>query len=455
MSRSILLIEPDLDVLGTLASGLRSRGLTVALADGLERALEHVRQTPPDAILVASGLPGSESLESLFGEHQIAGLPRFVLVDGEPEPLGADQLSKQDIDGIARRMFALPVKSAEVAVERGDFRGDVQQVGVPDLLQLLCMNRRSGTLSVSTSSGAGEVRLVNGEVVDAVYRRLEGEKALYRLLAEPEGTFAFASGAAAPLRRVQTPTNVLLMEGMRQIDELRRTRERLSVDDDALVAAAELEDEPSDEVTRVWEMLATPHSLNELLDDLPLPDLRVVEIVERLMEGGVVRRVARGAISAELADPEQLAVLAALVKRLTRKGFEGPPRIVIAGSPQRLNTVMHSLGRIADCIAPSGSPPAAPVPHPLGTLRISEGIELDVVGLPSIEAFSPTWGLTLPGSLVAVQLDAPGSRVLREQSSVSAIPLIEAAEVFGDLDEADPVQVAALIRAALEAAAGR
>ena len=41
---------------------------------------------------------------------------------------------------------------------------------------------------VTTSSGAGEVRMGEGEVLDAVYRRLEGEKAPYRLLGEREGT---------------------------------------------------------------------------------------------------------------------------------------------------------------------------------------------------------------------------------------------------------------------------
>ena len=56
------------------------------------------------------------------------------------------------------------------------------------------MNRRTGVLSVTTAIGAGEVRMADGEVLDAVYRRLEGEKALYRLLGEREGTFAFVPG---------------------------------------------------------------------------------------------------------------------------------------------------------------------------------------------------------------------------------------------------------------------
>ena len=42
--RAILLIEPDVDVLGTLASRLRSRGLSVLIADTMDGALERVRQ---------------------------------------------------------------------------------------------------------------------------------------------------------------------------------------------------------------------------------------------------------------------------------------------------------------------------------------------------------------------------------------------------------------------------
>ena len=99
------------------------------------------------------------------------------------------------METIAKRVHALG-NSVPTVAAGGDFRGDLQQVSVADLLQLLGANRRSGTLSLATPSGAGEVRLMDGEVVDAVYRRVDGEKAVVRLLGEAEGSFAFVGGTS-------------------------------------------------------------------------------------------------------------------------------------------------------------------------------------------------------------------------------------------------------------------
>src|SRR5690606_3879452 len=56
MSRKVLLVEPDIDVLGDLASRLRAVGLTVGLADQVQGALERARSLGPDAILLSAEL---------------------------------------------------------------------------------------------------------------------------------------------------------------------------------------------------------------------------------------------------------------------------------------------------------------------------------------------------------------------------------------------------------------
>lgn len=452
MSRSVLLVEPDVDALGALASELRSRGLTVALADAADGAMERARNNKPDAVLLSSALGDLEALIGLFqADRELSELPRFVLVDpdGEAE-LEPQQLPRSDADVIARRMYALPLRSAPVAADRGDFRGDLTQVSAVDLLQLLGMNRRSGSLSITTASGAGEVRLVDGEVVDAVYRRLEAEKALFRLLGETEGSFAFVGGGRTPLKRLQTKTSMLLMDGMRRIDEVKRQRSALGADEDAMLAIAPPPDDAPELDRRIFEVLGVPCTLDELLDDVPFGDLEILESVDRMLQAGIVRRIAKGAERVELADPEQMTVLGALAKRLRHDGFEGAARVLIAAAPRRLATVMHSVRRIHDAIAPAESVPAAPVPYLMATLRLGEGEELEIVGLPTIDAYAPVWSLTLPGSAITVRLDATEVPALVAACSVAGVPMIDAGALLGDVDEADPAQMAALIRMALD-----
>ncbi|HKY35873.1 MAG TPA: DUF4388 domain-containing protein [Polyangiaceae bacterium] len=453
--RAILLVEPDVDVLGTLASRLRSRGLSVVIADSVDSAIERAAGVELMAALVSSSLlTDSDGFERLRSSGTLNEAVLFILVD---KPLGAslapDELPHHDIELIARRLYAIPSRVSVGPEEGGDFRGDLQQVSSVDLLQLLAMNRRSGTLSINTPSGAGEVRIKDGEIVDAVFRRLEREKALFRLLGETEGTFSFVGGSPQFLERIRTPTSSLLMEGLRQLDETQRVRTALALDGSALLAIAPPSPDMPEASTRVLEALTTPRTLSELLDEVTLQDLAVIEALARLLDQGLVRRIASSAIRVELADPERMAVLAALAKRAVRSGYRGAARVVVAAPLARLVTLMHAIARIADAVVPTETVPAAPVPYALATLRLGEA-DLEVMGLPLVEAYAPLWGLVLPGSAALARIELTASDALDTACSVAAVPVLEAGALLREGDEADPEQVATLLRMLLEKALG-
>jgi Domain of unknown function (DUF4388) len=453
--RSILLIEPDVDVLGTLASRLRSRGLSVVIADSIAGAVERASSDDLLAVLVSNTLlSDSDGFERLKNASALSDALFFILVD---KPVGAslapDELPHHDIELIARRLYAIPSRVSVGPEEGGDFRGDLQQVSSVDLLQLLAMNRRSGTLAINTPAGAGEVRIKNGEIVDAVFRRLEREKALYRLLGETDGTFSFVGGTPQFLERIRTSTSTLLMEGLRQLDEAARLRTTLSLDGTALLAIAPPGPEMSEAQGRVLETLTSPRTLAELLDEVTSPDLAVLEALESLLDLGLVRRIASSAVRVELADPERMAVLAALAKRAARSGYRGAARVVIAATMQRLVTLMHAIARIADTAVPTEQVPAAPVPYALATLRLGEA-DLEVVGLPLVEAYAPLWGLVLPGAAALARIELTASEALETACSVAAVPMLEAGALLQEGDEADPEQVATLLRMLLEKALG-
>jgi hypothetical protein len=452
MNRVVLLVEPDVDELGALASKLRAHGLEVAIADGLEGAAERAAAVRVSVMLVSGVIahaPGFE--EELAQRHVLAGLPRFVLVDG----LGQRQdgsIARWDAEAIVKRVFALG-RSVPVAASE-DFRGDLKQVSVPDLLQLLGANRRSGTLSLSTPTGQGEVRLAEGDVVDAVYRRVDGEKALIRLLGESEGSFAFVGGsAAATLRRIERPTSALMMDGMRQLDETRRLLTAMTLGDDALLAAVLARPEHGDTPQRVLDALTTPHTVTELLDEVPALDLDVLLALDGLLATGAVRRFAGGTLRVELADPERLSVLSALARRVARAGFDAAPRLGLAGSQRELAAALSALARITDAVVVSDVP-AAPVPHHLATLRLTDGVVLELVGVPLVEAFSPLWALVLPSCAAVARIGNETSDVLDSACQLLSVPLVEAEPVLEEGGEADPERVAALVRLALERAAG-
>jgi CheY-like chemotaxis protein len=465
MSRRVLLVDADVNALGALASSLRARGLTVYNASEVYEAVEQAFKHRPDVILFTKDVDGEAELaHALRAVPEIAAVPVLRLVrHARIDELGPADVLRADLDEVISRISEASPREPRPSIDQ-EIRGDIEQMPLVDLLQLLSMNRRSGVLGITTTTGAGEVRLADGEVVDAVYKRLEGEKALFRLLTEREGRFAFSSGEAPAVRRITSPTSQLLMEAMHQVDEVKRQRAALSPEgeallfDDAAVAShSRPPDLPGERAALARELtllLENPRAIDEILDECSAPDLIILDVLSSLMAAGKIRRVPIAELTTPFAPPEQLPVLRSLVTRLTRPGFAPPPRIIIAASEKRMVALAASIRRISDTTAPLEPPLATAVPRPLGTLRLGDGVDLALTGLPTEDAFAPVWALALPGAAVVVRLNDAGGPALESHCEAIEVMLIDAESVMGAIDVAVPGQVAALIRSALELVAG-
>src|SRR5262249_19429676 len=152
----------------------------------------------------------------------------------------------------------------------------------------------------------------------------------------------------------------------------------------------------------VGRLLARPRSLDDLLDEHPATDLAILEALGALQSAGRLRRVPLAELTTPFAPPEQLPVLRSLVTRLTRARLAPPPRLAIAAGVRRLPALAHAVRRITDAVAPSQQRPSAPLPRPLGTLRLGDGVDLMLVGLPADDTVAPTWSLALPGAAAVV-----------------------------------------------------
>jgi CheY-like chemotaxis protein len=459
MSRRVLLVDTDVDALGALASALRARGILVANASDAFEAVEQAFQARPDVVLVDKRLDEEQDVTRAFDVvPELSDIPVLRLVRaGHADELAPGEVLRADVDHVVSRIAQASPRVSSVSLDQ-ELRGNLEQMPMVDLIQLLTMNRKSGVLGITTGYGAGEVRLADGEVVDAVYRRLEGEKAFYRMLGEREGRFAFSPGEAATARRLTSPTSQLLMEAMRQVDEVQRRRRELSLATEALVfeegPLPELSPDRSVVARDVAGLLGVPRSLDELLDEHVATDLTLLEVLVALGAAGRLRRVPIVDLTTPFAPPEQLPVLRSLVTRLTRAGFAPPPRLVIAAGARRMAALAHAIRRITDAVAPNEQIPSAPLPRPLGTLRLGDGVELALTGLPADDTFAPTWTLVLPGAAAVVRLADAGGPALEAHCEAVEVMLIDAESVMGSLDTAVPAQVAALVRSALEMAAG-
>jgi hypothetical protein len=95
--------------------------------------------------------------------------------------------------------------------------GDLADIGLPNVMQVLCMERRSRALFLQRLDEKAAVHFDHGEIVHATLGELQGEEAIYRLLTWKDGTFLLISAAAVPAQTIRRDWNQLLLEGMRQI----------------------------------------------------------------------------------------------------------------------------------------------------------------------------------------------------------------------------------------------
>ncbi len=476
MPRKVLLVDPNVNALGALATELRERGITVSNASEVFDAVEQAFRSRPDVVLFAERSDGAGDLRAAFlAVPELAHTPLLHLVRAEhTEDRGPNSIPRADLDQLVARIDTVSPRAERPAALEQEIRGHLEQMPLGDLLQFLAMNRKSGLLGVTTPSGTGEVLLLEGEVIGASYRRLEGEKALFRLFGERDGRFAFTAGDVPPVRRIAVPTGQLLMESMRQVDEARRRRNELAPEGEALrmIEPPTLTSAGRDVLSAALGLLKPASTApggpltGELTDllQIPAPSTRSstrstprprhLRGPRRPRHGQAhpphparrpddALRLAQEAPDPPLLDhaPDALGLRAAAAPRHRRRA--GPlPRARALAPPH------HRRRR------PLGAPPGRSSPRLLGTLRLDEDVSLAIIGLPSEPTFAPTWALALPGAVAVVRLEGAGGPALESHCRDLEVQLFDAERLSRSFDLTVPARVASLVRAALEAASG-
>jgi CheY-like chemotaxis protein len=458
----VLLVDHDVDALAELAQLLRSRGVKVSLANGSQMACERAKAGGFDVVLaardVAEPSDGSLGVIDALSVELPRVPPLIVLVEDGADGHSEARIGRRDLDQMVRRIEALAASTADRPPHPSlaPSSHSLDHVGVADLMIVLATEKRSGTVTVTTSKGSGEVRLVEGEVADAVYVRLEGVKAVTRMLGEREGTATFAPGAPAIMRRINVSTRQLVDEARALASKAAALRaEAGALATGTLIAVEGAIDDRAREVDQhVLVRLRVPATLDELLDELPHSDAAILEATIGLDRRGRVKQLGQQSSRVQLCGADQLHLVRASAARAKAAGFAGAARLVFAATPARLAVLGHTVLSLADAVPPLDPVPSLPVPHGLSTIRLGDGVELDVVALPLVPAYAPLWPLVLAGAAVAVRLDEGAAQPLEEACGSVGVTILDARAVFGTVDESSPVQVASLIRTALEADSG-
>jgi len=251
----ILLVASDDPTRATVVGALKDRGFQITSFNDGEPALQSALASIPGVIILDVAAPHldiAQFVRTLRTHPESALVPVLFLGDQAPVEekiqgfqLGSDDFLSRPVDP---REVELRVAVANKLREKAEsilrpknmvspdfsspgmltaFRGTLDQIGLPSILSLVDMERKTGMLVLVLEPGKEKARIYfyEGNVVRALYDKKDRPKnadLIYELLARTEGKFEFRNMVVDSKDEVHSPTAHLLLEGARLIDESRR-----------------------------------------------------------------------------------------------------------------------------------------------------------------------------------------------------------------------------------------
>jgi uncharacterized protein (TIGR02266 family) len=246
MEQARVLLAEDEPLIAQLTMDMLAElPLEVTWARNGKEAVEQALAIQPDLILLDAMMPemdGFEVAAALKADPTTQDIPIIFMTarSGDADKVRGLELGADDylIKPIKREELLARVRNilrrAEtrrpaVAQETSLMRGKLEMISLPNIIQALESERRTGTLRLSSGKQRGEILFTEGRIASAVEGPRGGEAAVYRLITWAEGEFTLepASGTA-PLEALITKSNQsLIIEGVRRLDELPALRQTL------------------------------------------------------------------------------------------------------------------------------------------------------------------------------------------------------------------------------------
>ena len=271
---------------------------------------------PPDLVISETKLDemdGFELCRRIRGNPLWADIP-FVFLTAQTGiehkvkglELGVDDYLTKPIyikEVVTRLQILLQKRQRTRIEERRDgrtrFVGRLSDMAVVDLIQTIEISRKSGVIQFTGEVGRqAAIYFRDGKVIDAEAGPLQGEDAVYRLLTWNDGAFEVVFRTVRRRDVITTPSQGLLMEGMRRLDEWTRLCEQLPPLDtrfevDTRELGVRLGDVP-DENNTILKLMDGRRSLHEVIDACSVGDLECLQAVSRLYFEGLLVESADG-----------------------------------------------------------------------------------------------------------------------------------------------------------------
>jgi len=270
----------------------RSSDLDMVLVEEMV-SRKHARIAYEDDAIVIEDL-GSTNGTFVNGEK----IKRAQLKEGDRVLIGTSILKVIVVEGPPSEHARpnLEVVAAQRRTSPRTMSGAIDEVPLPDLLQLFSTSKKSGTLVVRTEEDVGRIYLKKGVISYATINDLDDLppiKCIFRMLTWLKGLFDFDPAETKEFAKpVEVTVQEVLMESMRQLDELNEFRDQLPALSARLVVETPLVRPLRDLAPNDLDVLQLAHNFGKfgvVLDRSESSDVETARIVLRLIDNHYLR----------------------------------------------------------------------------------------------------------------------------------------------------------------------
>jgi response regulator RpfG family c-di-GMP phosphodiesterase len=228
-----LIVDPDPEETAVLEMQFTGQGYEVTIERSIDRALQRLDAEKYDVVVSEVHLSDGQGFELLrrMRESAHAQVPLMFVTSERAQSSVNRGLELGAADYVVKPASAAVVvaKASRVIADsrtkkpggRG-VSGSLQEMSLPDVIQILGNGRKSGRLKVRSGTLQGELMFQDGSIHDARLGDLGGAEAVYGLLRMMEGDFELEPDTTSVEDVIGIPTHHLLLEAMRRIDEEQR-----------------------------------------------------------------------------------------------------------------------------------------------------------------------------------------------------------------------------------------
>jgi len=339
---NILIVGTDPSVIGLLNIHLEEEGYFVTISDNTLDAWSYVERKKFDVIVLDTSELGTDLHTRIRSHPKTSKIP-FILLNawgGEAgiQPGPRDYIVEHiDVEEIVRKVKGflqvsgksqkLDSKPPAKSPQPGDlpidlpimvedwvvFKGHLEKISIHEIMRGLSLMGKSGQLLVVYGNRKGLLSFMQGHVIHAAVGNLKGEKGIYRLLLWRNGQFLFDPQTPPMVQNVRTPTETLVMECARRLEQYKPMLARLPPLETRVesLSLSQYKTLSVDEI-KIVNIVNRQPTLLSLIESSPLEDATTLEILIRLYAHRVIGQMEEEEVSDEKTAPKPEPPAAAL-----------------------------------------------------------------------------------------------------------------------------------------------